>query len=99
MIISGDNMDNKEEINKYSENKSNNTRKSIEKDMIKTVIKLLIVTIIIAIIFCGVLFYINTNLGLIGLVFAFVFIAPILFKLFSVRKDQNIKYKDKEENE
>ena len=92
--------DKKEEIKKYSEYKSNNTtRKSIEKDMTKTVVKLLIITIIIAIIFCSILFYINTNLGLVGLLFAFVFIAPILFKLLSVRKDKNIIYKDKEEKE
>ncbi len=89
-----------EEINKYSDNKRNDTtKKSIEKDMTNTVVKLLVVTIIIAIIFCSILFYINTNLGLVGLLFAFVFIAPILFKLLSARKDKNIIYKDKEEKE
>lgn len=78
---------------------NNDTRKSIEKDMTKSVVKLLIVLIVMAIIFCGILFYINTRLGIIGLVFALIFISPVIFKLFSLKKNKNIKYKDKEEKE
>ena len=90
----------KEEItNKYSEYRNNETRKSIEKDMTSTIVKLLIVTIVIAVIFCAILFYINSSLGLIGIVFAVIFIAPVLFKLYSIKSDKNIKYKDKEEKE
>lgn len=90
----------KEEVtNKYSEYKVNDTRKSIEKDMTSTIVKLLIVTIVIAIIFCAILFYINSSLGLVGIVFALIFIAPVLFKLYSIKSDKNIKYKDKEEKE
>ena len=62
-------------------------------------VKLLIVIIVIAVIFCDILFYINSSLGLIGIVFAVIFIAPVLFKLYSIKSDKNIKYKDKEEKE
>ncbi len=90
----------KEEVtNKYSEYKNNDTKKSIEKDMTSTIIKMLIVTIVIAIIFCAILFYINSSLGLIGIVFALIFIAPILFKLHSIRSDKNIKYKNNDNKE
>lgn len=90
----------KEETNNYSEYKNNNeTRKSIEKDITKTIIKLLIVTVIMAIIFCGVLFYLNPKMGLIGLLFAIILILPVVFKLYSVRSNINVKYKTKEEKE
>lgn len=90
----------KEEVtNKYSEYKNNDTKKSIEKDMTNTVIKMLIVTIVIAVIFCAILFYINSSLGLIGIVFALIFIAPILLKLYSIRSDKNIKYKNNDNKE
>ena len=90
----------KEETNKYSEyKKKDETRKSIEKDMTKTVLKLFIITSIMAVIFCGILFYLSPKLRLVGLVFAIVFLSPIIYKLFSVRSNKNIKYKDKEEKE
>ena len=72
---------------------------NIEKDMYKPVLKLFIVASIMAVIFCGILFYFNPKTALIGLVLAFIFLCPIIFKLFSVRSDKNIKYKNKEEKE
>ena len=89
----------KEITNKYSEYRNNETRKSIEKDMTSTIVKLLIVTIVIDIIFFLILFYIYSSLLLIRIVFAVIFIAPVLFKLYSIKSDKNIKYKDKEEKE
>ena len=88
-----------EVVNKYSEYKNIDTRKNIEKDMTSTVIKMLIITIVIAVIFCAILFYINASLGLIGIVFALIFIAPILFKLYSIKSDKNIKYKNNDNKE
>ena len=89
-----------EVTNKYSYyKKNNNTRKSIEKDMTKTVIRLLIVTGIMGLIFCGILYYLSPKLGLIGLVFVVIFLLPIIFKLFSLKSNKNIKYKTKEEKE
>ena len=76
----------------------NNTRKAIEKDMTKSVIKLLVVLIIMAIIFCGILFYFNTRLGLIGLVFAIIFISPVIIKLLSIKRNKNVKYLDSNDN-
>ena len=52
-----------------------------------------------AIIFCGVLFYLNPKMGLIGLLFAIILILPVVFKLYSVRSNINVKYKTKEEKE
>ena len=89
----------KEETNKYSEYKINKEKDNIEKDMYKPVLKLFIVASIMAIIFCGILFYFSPKTALIGIVLAFIFLCPIIFKLFSVRSDKNIKYKNKEEKE
>ena len=36
---------------------------------------------------------------IVKVLFAVIFIAPVLFKLYSIKSDKNIKYKDKEEKE
>ena len=76
----------------------NSTKKTIEKDIQKTFIKLLIVTCIIALIFTIILFSINKDLGLVGLVFSLIFIVPIILKLYSVRSNKDIKYKNSSDN-
>ncbi len=76
----------------------NSTKKTIEKDIQKTFIKLLIITCIIALIFTIILFSINKDLGLVGLVFSLIFIVPIILKLYSVRSNKDIKYKNSIDN-
>ena len=76
----------------------NSTKKTIEKDIQKTFIKLLIITCIIALIFTIILFSINKDLGLVGLVFSLIFIVPIILKLSSVRSNKDIKYKNSSDN-
>ncbi len=76
----------------------NSTKKTIEKDIQKTFIKLLIITCIIALIFTIILFSINKDLGLVGLVFSLIFIVPIILKLYSVRSNKDIKYKNSSDN-
>ncbi len=76
----------------------NSTKKTIEKDIQKTFIKWLIITCIIALIFTIILFSINKDLGLVGLVFSLIFIVPIILKLYSVRSNKDIKYKNSSDN-